>query len=362
MGKFKVGQIVVASRDLRIIKKGDAVKVSGYARPTAFGEWLLFDGKRNDNDDGSFREDYFEAWIPAVGDRVAATGRGYGDTTDIGFVSGPNKGGAFVQFFDGWAEGHDGVKNDGSTDSWYFGYDQLSPAPLTIIAGRYYKTRDGRKVGPMEGPDHEGDFFLADHGYYGPNGLYIGEEKFPESGSHIIAEWVDEPAVLPPGTYSVKLKEDGTVDISTAAPVAVANDNAARAAETKAKFKVGDRVRAKETSGGMSIKVGDEVVLTDVDGDYVKFNNPQNGHPDGWEAYRFELITPTTPTAIVALIENGQPVPSATPKVHATEAEATKEAERLALKHPGQEFGVFVLADSKIADEVITKTAVLRAA
>ncbi|PWE52337.1 hypothetical protein DEM27_31790 [Metarhizobium album] len=49
------------------------------------------------------------------------------------------------------------------------------------------------------------------------------------------------------------------------------------------------------------------------------------------------------PTAIVALIEDGQPKPAARPYIHNTVGAATAEANRLAAKHKGQEFGVYVL-------------------
>ncbi|OYR20449.1 ribosomal protein L7/L12 [Brucella pseudogrignonensis] len=54
-------------------------------------------------------------------------------------------------------------------------------------------------------------------------------------------------------------------------------------------------------------------------------------------------FAPVAKPAIVALIENGQPKPSAAPHVHANETLAAKEATRLAGIHKGQEFGVYVL-------------------
>lgn len=171
-----------------------------------------------------------------------------------------------------------------------------STGKLTIETGKFYRTRDGRKVGPV-GPNEGGlqgypwqddsswsDCWTADGRYY---------EDVVDSVHDLIAEWADEPA----------------------APVAVAatasNDNfldslIGKAFTTKVKSRV----------------------------------NP----------------------AIVCLVEDGQPKPAAMPHVHASTNLATKEAERLALKHPGQEFGVFVLAGSKIADVVNVPTAVLRAA
>lgn len=143
--------------------------------------------------------------------------------------------------------------------------DSMEPA-LTIETCKFYRTRDGRKVGPatartgdlcgdgpwrLDGWNYDNDGICSNLGGRNPKDL--------------IAEWVDEPA---------------------------SNDNA-----------------------------------------------------------------PATTPAIVAIIENGQPKPSEKSKVHKSEESATDEAERLAVKYPGQKFGVFVLADSRIADVVIRRAA-----
>lgn len=126
-------------------------------------------------------------------------------------------------------------------------------APLKIEAGKYYRTRDGRKVGPMEawcfgGWHSDGAEHPLNGGVWLDDGTakYAGAKDSPD----LIAEWVDGP-------------------VKAAAPVAK--------------------------------------------------------------------------TAIVALIENGQPKPSAAPHVHANETLAAKEAGRLAGIHKGKEFGVYVL-------------------
>ena len=147
--------------------------------------------------------------------------------------------------------------------TWYVRWDNLELAPyFTIETGKFYRTRDGRKVGPMD--EWVSDQFrerVGDGRYWTVDGVGHHEAK----GEDLIAEWVDEPA---------------------------SNDNAR-----------------------------------------------------------------STKPAIVALIENGHPKPSEQPKVHKSEVSATDEAERLAVKYPGQKFGVFVLADSRIADVVIRRAA-----
>lgn len=71
-----------------------------------------------------------------------------------------------------------------------------------------------------------------------------------------------------------------------------------------------------------------------------------------------EHVTPYVEASIVCLLEDGEPRPSVKPYVHASEESATKEAERLSLMHIGQEFGVFVLTEKRVAEayeETVTK-------
>ncbi|WP_312412034.1 hypothetical protein, partial [Shinella sp.] len=137
----------------------------------------------------------------------------------------------------------------------------------------------------------------------------------------LIAEWVDEPAAV-------------------AAPAVseASNDN-------KPKFKVGDRVTVicNKTNGGDPIRqyaLGGTYRITqivkDLNGnDAVMLDNHHQYIKQG----QFYLTT----TAIVALIEDGQPKPADRPYVHLTEEAAAKEAKRLAGVHKGKQFGVFVL-------------------
>lgn len=124
--------------------------------------------------------------------------------------------------------------------------------PLTIEAGKYYRTRDGRKVGPMK-KWHLGGWATNNNcpfkgGLWGDDGTawFKGMKDSPV----LIAEWVDEPQTEP------------------------------------------------------------------------------------------TLIK--TPS-IVALIDNGQPMPAVRPLLHYSKENAEKEAERLSQKHRGKEFGVFTL-------------------
>lgn len=204
---------------------------------------------------------------------------------------------------------------------------------LTIEAGKFYKTRDGRKVGPVT---HNGHGVFGAPGF-GQNRWYATGRSYSDSKTlptDLVAEWIDEPKA--------------------------SNDNAEPA---KSKFKVGDRVVARGYMG-----------KGDCFGKVVSFSIADNTvYAEDWSLgvrrgslpiSRLELVTPAATPAIVALIEDGKVKPATRPKVHPDQATAATEAERLALAHPGQQFGVFVLADSKIAD-VVTETVqrtVLRAA
>lgn len=195
-------------------------------------------------------------------------------------------------------------------------------ATLKIEAGKFYKTRDGRKVGPMERREgylfHEGWHYNASGEccYRGRSGDCVQKDR------EIIAEWIDEPVAKP------------------------SNDNA------KPKFKVGDRVKLARSFFGVA-KVG-ATATVGKRGMFAGFvdivwdkNSLHQGQMDGgYTLDYFELLPaspPTPTTAIVALIENGQPKPSSTPHVHTSEVAAHKEAGRLAAKHKGQQFGVFTL-------------------
>lgn len=186
--------------------------------------------------------------------------------------------------------------------------------PIQIEAGKFYKTRDGRKVGPMAqlwGTWRDADRRITSQSWFA-DGTFI---QGLISQLDLISEWV-EPA---------------------------SNDNAPVAqkpAAKPAKFKVGDKIRHKH--------LGHEgfVEALPCEG-YVKVQWPS----EGWGATDPEgdlelIVTPVapTPTAIVALIENGKPKPAVRPHVHASAELAQKEADRLANKFKGKQFGVYVLS------------------
>lgn len=79
-----------------------------------------------------------------------------------------------------------------------------------------------------------------------------------------------------------------------------------------------------------------------------------------WGAGRITVFDPPKPKpcpAIVALITDGQPLPSDEPKVHRNTTKATKEANRLATRYPGKEFGVFELVSKRVASVTLMEAA-----
>lgn len=197
---------------------------------------------------------------------------------------------------------------------WWAKASNLEPSASTlkIEAGKFYKTRDGRKVGPA--------FIVGSCAVFGNGSNYASavwaddgrsshrDDKLSLKDNDIIAEWIGDPVAKP------------------------SNDNA------QPKFKVGDLIRHKtlKFEGVVKEVVDQRTVRTHWTKEGWGATDPIDG---------IELITPTTPTtAIVALIENGLPKPSSTPHVHASTGAAEKEAERLAAKYKGKQFGVFTLA------------------
>jgi hypothetical protein len=352
MGKFKVGDRVrriryLNSEEMKIGDTGTVTEVD------AEGDCRVKPDKGGDDQFNFAR--YLElvtaapaVWQPKVGDRVVSDD---GDTRgEVGTVvedGVSHYSGLTMVKFDTWRKGHDGVNLYGNTgnDHWLISTEDLRPAPvaaavvttsapLTITAGGYYKTRDGRKVGPAFIGGDVATFGTSDNwssAVWANDGRQSSRtDKTTELANDIIAEWVDEPAVA------------------------------------LAKFKVGDIVKFRDDYGSSArgkratvINVFSWGIQVNLGGD----NGISTESPD--DLVLFSTILPKRkPTAIVALIENGQPKPATRPCVHIDQATAAAEASRLALKHPGQEFGVFVLADSKIADtvtETVTRS-VLRAA
>lgn len=326
MGKFKVGDRV------RLIKSGE---YNGFGKYGKTGEEGVVESL--DAHDGTYKVAFADCgktwwaepgnlelveqpWQPKVGDRVrfTTTAPAYNakyspNGLTIASIEAPNKDGTI----------NVSVLYDDECYRQFCALGDIEPLPttptFTIEPGKFYKTRDGRKVGPMCRAGSGERYWLATEAllegyssYWCENGSFYEGREYRHD---LVAEWIDAPV----------------------APAS--NDNAAPA---KPRFKVGDWVKIIHTDYEGELPVGGvhRVEKSDDDGFELK-------SPVGLLYFRHSEAVPApavpTPTAIVALIEDGQPKPSARPFVHATEEAARAEADRLAGKHKGQQFGVYVL-------------------
>ena len=227
-----------------------------------------------------------------------------------------------------WEEGVD-VEVNGVDHGCFYHRVELVPA-FTLEPGKFYRTRDGRKVGPM---CDNGDTAWNDDerclaaGIDGSCKLFrvtSGKHLFDDETLDLIAEWVDEPTAPIAALVDAIAEEYGPV-VAASGP----------------KFKVGDRVVALEDSW-TSVRKGSIYTVVEVLDEAIRFRKA-DGTIDGWGQKFFALFSPAPVTAIVALIEDGQPKPADRPYVHTSEEAAATEAKRLASIHKGKQFGVFVL-------------------
>lgn len=302
--RFKVGDWVRS-----LVNWGDIEVGKIYQIPHLDGDgepWFTPDGTGGWSD--YLTLDEIEPWQPHVGDRVKVTGNdqwaGDGEVIELrnyGVFVVLMKTGRFADKLGGfYIRDIEPILTAATPEK---------PATMKIEAGKFYKTRDGRKVGPMFGDEYglwtAPGFNLKE--WYGNGRRYTDLRR--TTAADLIAEWIDEPVAK------------------------ASNDNA------KPKFKVGDIVTP---SHGWS---KDNATVTQIkDGRVsVRWNNGAFGSENGWREDELSPVLPRPTTAIVALIENGQPKPSSTPHVHATTVAAEKEAKRLAAKYKGKQFGVFTL-------------------
>lgn len=325
--KFKVGDRVRRLNHshgvLKIGEIGTVAKVDG--------DDIYIEGDR----DAVCHRDYNlelveQRWQPKVGDRVRMKREVDGNKSDCGATVIYNDGSVLqpiaIKFDErqGFAHTARGHAEEG------FGYwveaDDIERLPITtdvaitIKSGKFYKTRDGRKVGPAFVSGRTTTFGERSNwasAVWTDNGRQSNRSDLTsETPNDIIAEWVDEPA----------------------AQVKVANDN------STPKFKVGDVVKFRDDYPS-SVR-GKRATVMNVSTWGVQVDLGVRGGISTESPRDLVLISSINkaqPTAIVALIENGQPLPSQRPYIHATVEGATTEANRLAGKHKGQEFGVYVL-------------------
>ncbi|MBB4192752.1 hypothetical protein [Rhizobium aethiopicum] len=316
MAKFKVGDRVRFVEKYGRANNGDEATITGFWAED--GVRVNVDGDKGSHSCLMSRVELVPAWQPKVGDRVV--------WLEPFKASMYTKGKEYLIH----KEEYGTLLITDDTDNLHHSWNRENipasfslVAPLTIEAGKFYKTRDGRKVGPMGGDVH----FAYDTNepclsarvedktrlFRQSSGIHL----FGDENIDLIAEWVDEPVA-----------------------VAASNDNRADAGGG---FKVGDRLRLID-SPLQNMPLGTEVIaVARTGGVPSSVHFEQDGRTTWRPGSYFELVTTPAPTAIVALIEDGQPKPPVLPHVHATEAAAAKEAARLASVHKGQQFGVYVL-------------------
>jgi hypothetical protein len=209
--------------------------------------------------------------------------------------------------------------------------------PLRIQTGKFYKTHDGRKVGPMFSySSSKGWWAIA----YGDANIWLADGKhkpdctqgsYMSEAGDLIAEWVDTPVTQP-------------VRDITAATVDAINDEygpvvrEVPVAAQQARFKVGDRVVAKTVP-----EAGVGIITADLGSGEYRVDYKDTWYRVCTESEKSIALVATPTAAIVCKIDNGQPLPATRPAVHTTVEAADEEAKRLANLHTGQEFGVYAL-------------------
>lgn len=311
---FKVGDWVRS-----LVNWGDIEAGKIYQIPHLDGDgepWFTPDGTGGWSD--YLTLDEIEPWQPRVGERVRVNYPGWEGEGEV--TAEYAHGITLVTLRSGKRSGEEGGFVLRDIEPIATATTPAQPATLKIEAGRFYRTRDGQKVGPMARWSYSAEHPWEQQG--GSSVFTKGGDIWRDDGTSeydvppIIAEWIDEPVAKP------------------------SNDNA------KPKFKVGDRVKSVEkgpTGGYVGVIIEDDESVVPF---LVAFDDWDEGHGSSdneWWLQESEIIAAPSTTTIVALIENRQPKPSSTPHVHASTSAAEKEAKRLAAKYKGKQFGVFTL-------------------
>lgn len=172
------------------------------------------------------------------------------------------------------------VREDGEEHGMYAYRFELVAPPLKIEAGKFYRTRDGRKVGPIMVAQGEHDpwpwkaasrmttFYFKHDGFSCPGSAHLHRDE-----DDLIAEWQDMPSAPVAAQVDSIAEEYGPV-VAASGP----------------KFKVGDRVKA--IKGTAILKVGDVYTVELVDGDEVFVDVGDEYGVLGYGAHYFEAAPP----------------------------------------------------------------------
>lgn len=193
---YKVGDWVRALVNWGSIEAGKVYKIPHLDDD---GEpWFTSDGKGGWNDYLNLSE--IEPWTPKVGERVRRF-KGHNSGSLVGHE-------AVVQEIEDISDfDHHGpwLKFEDGTSGYATSFEPLPVAPqpaaaLKIEAGKFYRTRDGRKVLVDHNPHYnsaESDSYPWKHdcGYGWYHGLTEnGTSCIGHAGSDLVAEWHDTPA------------------------------------------------------------------------------------------------------------------------------------------------------------------------
>lgn len=315
--RYKVGDWVRSLVDWGSVEAGKVYKIPHLDNE---GEpWFTSDGAGGWCDYLTLGE--IEPWQPRVGDRVNVKyGHGWNGEGEVVRFFGVS---AVVLMKTGKCAGIEGGFNVSSLEPILAHATPEQPVTLKIEAGKFYKTRDGRKAKIER--SHYGDSYdfvatvegLPGNKVYKKDGKHGSRWIANNPSDDLIAEWIDEPVSKP------------------------SNDNA------KPKLKVGDRVEITANDNYRVSFVGSFGTVKAAPGNATAGFRVELDDGREFPFWPSEMTVrpgsqPPT-TAIVALIESGQPKPSSTPHVHTSEVAAHKEATRLAAKYKGKKFGVFTL-------------------
>lgn len=80
---------------------------------------------------------------------------------------------------------------------------------MKLEVGKYYRTRDGRKVGPLQPSDNgdAGGYYIKDYGLIKPDGRFGYGYYGWSSDLDLVAEWVDEPEQKPLPQHPTELPD-----------------------------------------------------------------------------------------------------------------------------------------------------------
>ena len=80
---------------------------------------------------------------------------------------------------------------------------------MKLEVGKYYRTRDGRKVGPLESSDYgdAGGYYIEGYGLIKPDGRFGYGSCVFNPDLDLVAEWVDEPEQNPLPQHPTELPD-----------------------------------------------------------------------------------------------------------------------------------------------------------